>query len=84
MDGRMPVHAIDLEFLHHQIIRVANDHAVRRRIEIDNVTRTRRPAGQSLTLTDREQLYPIMFANAVSIDVVNFAAMKFVCAEMRT
>ena len=79
----MPVHAIDLEILHHQIIRVANNHAIRRRIEIDDVTRTRRTTGQSFTLADREQLDPVMFAKTVSIDVVNFAAMKFLFAEMR-
>ena len=80
----MPVYAIDLEFIHHQIIGVADDDTICFRIQIGDVTRTRRTAGKSFPLSDREQLDAVVFANEISIDVVNFAAMKFVIAQMRT
>ena len=80
---RMPVHTIDLEFLADQIISIANDDAICCRIKIDNVTRAERTPGQTFALTDREQFDAVMFTNKVSIDVVNFAAMKFIFAQMR-
>src|SRR5262249_41641546 len=45
---------------------------------------TRRTAGKSFPLSDREQLDAVMLTEEISIDVVNFAAMKFVVAQMRT
>ena len=79
----MPVHTIDLEFVANQIVRVADDDAICCRIEIDHITRPRRTAGKSFALTDREQLDAVMFADEISIDIVNLAAMKFVFAQMR-
>ena len=80
----MPVHTIDLEFLANQVVSVANDDAVRCRIQIDDVTRTWRTAGQPLALTDRKQLDAVMFTDEIPINVVNFAAVKFVFAQMGT
>src|SRR6266496_4825925 len=81
--SRMPIHVIDLKFIHDQIVRIANDDAICCRIKIDNVTRAWRTPGQPLALPDRKQLDPVMFTNEVSIDVVNFAAMKFIFTQMR-
>src|SRR5881227_1430143 len=36
-----PIHSIDLEFLRHQVISIAHNHAIRRRIQIHNVARPR-------------------------------------------
>ena len=80
----MPIHAVDFEFITNQIFGIADDDAICCRIEIDNVTRPRRTARQPFALSDREQLDAVMFGDEVSIDIVNFAAMKFVFAEMRT
>ncbi len=80
--SRMPVHTIDLEFPANQVVGIADDDAIRCRVEIDDVTRTRRTAGQSLALTDRKHLDAVMFTDEISIDVVNFAALKFVFAQM--
>ena len=79
----MPVHAVDLEFLHGQIIGVTDDDAIGFRIEIDNVTPLRRPTGQAFALADGEKLDPIVLADEISIDIVNRAAMKFAFAKMR-
>src|SRR5438067_2423988 len=46
----MPVHTIDLELLAKQVVWVANNDPICCRIEIDNVARTRRTAGQPLAL----------------------------------
>src|SRR5262249_37453614 len=80
---RVPIHALDLEFLNEQVICIADDHTIRRWIEIYHVTRTRRTARQPLALADGEQLDPVVVADEVTIDIVNFAAMKFVFAQMR-
>ena len=66
------------------MLRVADDDTISFGIQIDHVTRTRGTAGKSFPLSDREQLDAVVFANEISIDVVNFAAMKFVIAQMRT
>src|SRR5436309_6989510 len=79
----MPINAIDLELVANQVVRIADDDAICCRIKIDNITRTRRTPGQPLALSDREQLDPVMFTNEVSVDVVNFATMKFVFTQMR-
>src|SRR5438552_349472 len=79
----MPIDAIDFEFAHDQIICVANDNSICLGIEIHHVARTRRTPGQPFTLSDREHLDAVMFTEKVSIDVVNFAAMKFVLTQMR-
>src|SRR5437773_7410877 len=79
----VPVHPVDFELVTNQIVGIADDDAICCRIKIDNVTRTRRTSGQPLALSDREQLDPVMFTNEVSIDVVNFAAMKFIFTQMR-
>src|ERR1041385_5072919 len=42
----VPVHTINLEFLADQIIGIADDDAVCRGVEIDDITRTWRTAGQ--------------------------------------
>ena len=81
---RMPVHTIDLELLAKQVVGVANDDAICCRIEIDNIPRTRRTARQPFALSDCEQLDSVMFTEEISIDIVNFAAVKFVFTEMRT
>jgi hypothetical protein len=80
----MPVHTIHLELLADQIGGIANDDAICRRIEIDDITRTRRTAGEPFALTDREQLDPVMFTDEIPLNVVNVAAVKFVIAQMGT
>ena len=65
-----------------QILRVADDDAVRRGIDIDDVARLRRTAGQTLALADGEQLDAVVFAEEVAL-VVDAAGMKFVLAEVR-
>src|SRR5215831_16029743 len=80
----MPIHTIDLELLADQVVGIANNDAICFRIEIDNITRTQRTAGQPFALSDREQLDALMFTDEISSDVVNFAAMKFVFAQMGT
>src|SRR3954453_13433302 len=80
----MPVYAVDFEFLANQVLGVTNDDAIGRRVEIDDIPRTQRTAWQSLALSDREQLDTVVFADELSIHVVNFAAMEFVFAQMRT
>src|SRR5436853_7667786 len=80
----MPVYAVDFEFLANQVLGVTNDDAIGRRVQIDDIPRTQRTAWQSLALSDREQLDTVVLANELSIHVVNFAAMKFAFAQMRT
>src|SRR6266513_4037428 len=80
----MPVHTIDLELLANQVVGIANDDAICCRIEIDDITRTRRTAGQPFALSDCEQLDSAMFTQEISIDIVNLAAVKFVFTDMRT
>ena len=74
---RMPVHPIDLELLANQIPGIADDDAVSCRIEIDDITRTRRTAGQPFALSDRKQLDALMFTEEIPGDIVNFATVKF-------
>ncbi len=81
---RDPIHAIDFKFLRDQILRVANDHAIRFRVEIDHITRARRTAGQTFALTDREKLDAFVFAQKIAVNIVNLAAMKLAFAQMRT
>src|SRR5262245_1575794 len=80
----MPVHTIDFELLADQIAGIANDDAICRRIEVDDITRTRGTARQPFALTDREQLDPVMFAHKIPVNVINVATVKFVCAYMLT
>src|SRR5262249_29639943 len=80
----MPVHTIDLEFLADQVVGIADDHAICCRIEIDDITRTRRTARKPLALSDREKFYAVMFTDEIPSDVVNFAAVKLLVAQMRT
>src|SRR5689334_3371244 len=80
----MPVHTIDLELLASQIVGIAYDDAICRRIEVHDITRTRGTARQPFALTDREQLDPVMFADESPVNVINVAAVKFVFAEMGT
>ena len=47
------------------------------RIEIDDITRTRRTAGQPFALSDRKQLDALMFTEEIPGDIVNFATVKF-------
>src|SRR5438874_11796655 len=82
--ARDPIRPIDFEFVADQIFSVADDHAISLRIDIDDVTRPKRSARQSFALTDREQFNAFVFADEVSSDIVNLAAMKFVFAEMGT
>ena len=80
---RVPIHAIDFEFVTNQIVCVPDDDAIGFRIEIDNVTRTRRTTRQSFTLADSEKLYAAVFAHEISVHVINFAAVKLAFAQMR-
>src|SRR6266404_6976293 len=79
-----PICPVDLEFVTDQIVNVANDYAICLGVEIDDVARTRRSARKSFTLTNGEEFDAVMFANEISINIVNLAAMKFVFAEVRT
>src|SRR5207247_2979183 len=79
----VPIHTVDFEFIRDQIVGVADDDTISFGIQIDHVTRTRRTAGKSFPLSDREQLDAVMLTEEISIDVVNFAAMKLVIAQMR-
>jgi hypothetical protein len=80
----MPVHTIDFELLANQIVGIADHDPIGFRVEIDDIKRTWRTAWQPLALTDREQLDSVMFTDEIPIDVVNFAAVKFVFPQMRT
>src|SRR6476660_5476842 len=57
---RMPVHPINCEFVTNQIVCVSDNDAISFRIEIDNVTGMWRTSGQTLALTNREQLEAVM------------------------
>src|SRR5262249_17232475 len=82
--ARMPVRTIDLKLFASQVIWIANNPAIGCRIEIHHVTRTRRTAGKSFALANREQFDAAVFADEVSLNIVNCAAMKFALAQMRT
>src|SRR6476620_29636 len=81
---RMPVHPINCEFVANQIVCVPDNHTIGFRIEIDDITGMWRTSGQTLALTNREQLEAVMFTDEIPVDIVDFAAMKFVFAQMRT
>ena len=81
---RMPIHSIEFEFLRCQVVSASDNHAIRRRIEIDNITRPHRTPRQTFALPDREEFNAVMFAQKISCNIVNFAAMKLVFAEVRT
>ena len=49
---RVPVHAIDLEFIGNHILRAADNYAVCIRVDIDDITRFGRSTRQPLALTD--------------------------------
>src|SRR6516225_1009436 len=80
----VPIHVVELELLAEQVIGIANDDAICCRIEIDDITRTGRTAGQPFALSDREQLNAAMFTEEISSDVVDFAAVKFIFTQVRT
>src|SRR5579884_226507 len=80
---RVPVHSLDLEFLNHQIVRLPNNDAVCLGIEIDDVTRTQRAAGQTFALANGEELDAVVFAQEISLHIINRAAMKLLVAEAR-
>src|SRR5579884_1091851 len=80
---RVPVHSLDLEFLNHQIVRLPNNDAVCRGIEIDDVTRTQRAARQTFALANGEELDAVVFAQEISLHIINRAAMKLLVAEAR-
>ena len=68
-----PVHLVDFEFVRDQILGVADDDAVRRRIDIDDVTRLRRTAGQTFALADGEHLDAFVFAEEIALEIVDAA-----------
>jgi len=80
----VPIYSVDFEFVADQIIRVAHNHTVRFRIEIDYVARPGRASGKPFALADGEELYPLVFAEKVSIDVVNLAPTKLPFPKMGT
>ena len=59
---RMPIHSIEFEFLRCQVVSVSDNHAIHRRIEIDNITRSHRTPRQTFALPDREKFNAVMFA----------------------
>ena len=80
----MPVHTINLELLASQIVSIADDDAIRCRVEIDHITRTRGTTRQPFALTNRKQFDAVMFTNEISVNVENFAAVEFAFAQMGT
>ena len=76
-----PVHTIDFEFIANQIVRVTDNDAIGSWIKVDDVTRPGRAAGKSFALPDSEKLDAFVFADEISIDIVNLAATKFVLAQ---
>src|SRR5204862_4402963 len=81
---RNPIHAIDLELFHQQICRLTNNYAVRFRIEIDDITRLRRPAGQTFALTNGKHLNPVMRGAKLALESVNSTASELVLSKTRT
>src|ERR1700730_9040736 len=77
-----PVHLIDFEFIANQIVCIADNDAVCFRIKVNHIAGPRRTAGKSFALPNSEQLDPFVFAEKVSGDIVNLAAMKFFFAQM--
>ena len=54
------------------------------RIEIDDVARLSRTSGQTFALTDGEKLDAAMFAEKISLEIVNGAGVKLFGAKMRS
>src|SRR4249920_1396811 len=79
-----PVDSIDLKLLDQQILRLANDNAIARRIDINHVAGSRRSAGQSFALPDGEHFDAFMLGKKVSGEIVDAAAMELRRVEMRT
>src|SRR5437588_4491429 len=79
-----PVDLIDFKIIRNQIFRAADKDAIRRRIKIDHVTRLRGAARQPFALTNREKLDASVFAEKISLEIVNAAGVKFFRTEMRT
>ena len=80
----VPVHTIDLKLLTDQIVGIANDHAIRCRVQIDNITRTWRTTRQPFALADRKHLDAVMFTEEIPGDVINLTTVKFIFTQMRT
>ena len=68
-----PVNPVDFKFLDEQILGVADNNSARLRINIDDVTRSRRTAGQTFALPNSEHLDALMLSDAVAGLVVNAA-----------
>ena len=79
-----PIYPIDFELVANQVVRIADNHAVGLRIEIDHVARPHRAAGQALALTDGKKLDPFVLTYEIPIHIVNFAATKLVLSQVRT
>lgn len=79
----VPDRMADFKFLREQILRVADDHAARLRVDIDDVERARRAAGQAFALADGEHFDPLMLAEPVARLVVDAAGMKFLFPHVR-
>ena len=77
-----PIDALNLKLFHQQILRVADDDATGRWVDVDHVARFRRAAGQTLALADGEHFNPFVLAEEVALEIVDPAAMKFRFAEM--
>ena len=78
-----PVDLGDFKIVGDQIFRGADQHAIRRGIEIDHITRLGGTAGQAFALADGEKLDASVFAEKISREIVDAAGMKFFSAEMR-
>src|SRR4051812_29117446 len=78
-----PVASFDFKFVTDKILCVANNDAVVRRVDFNNVTRPERSTGQTFSLSDGEELYALVFRNEIAVDIVDLTAMKVLGADVR-
>src|SRR6266571_2263939 len=79
----VPVYTIELEFVPEQVVGIADDDAIGLRIDIDHIAWPNRATGQALALADGEKLNAVMFADEISVHIVNLSLMKSRVAQMR-
>ena len=80
----VPQTVVDREFVRHQILRLADDHAARGGVDVDDIHRARRTARQPFALADGEHFDALVLGHAIARFVVNAAGVKLTRAEVRS
>src|SRR5690349_4654566 len=82
IDRQNPVAIVDLKFVANQILGVADDDSIVRRIDVDYIARAGRTTRQPFALTNGKEFDSVVLTQEISLDIVNLAAVEFVFPKM--